>query len=63
MLTNKNTLDFQKNGAKSIKCPTSSTSEKPETQVLVQHLEKPQALQTSAQMKTNGKARPVEFKL
>lgn len=33
MLTNKNTVDFQKNGAKSIKCPTSPTSEKPETQV------------------------------
>lgn len=31
--------------------------------VLLQHLEKPPALQTSAQMKTNGKARPVEFKL
>lgn len=31
--------------------------------VLVQYLEKPQALQTAAQMKTNGKAGPEEFKL
>lgn len=63
MLTNKNTLDFQKNGAKSIKCPTSYTIGKLETQGTGATSGNPQAHANFCTDEDKRKAGPIEFKL